>query len=157
MKPGLRRTAVVSALAVAVPWAAMAGSAKNDSRFVVVSERSLKPLMVCPAHAYGTPDEAFLKAKQLLAAHPAQERSSVWVCRADQANTLERFAPLAADMYFSSAMTALASSDYSEAARLLEIVQYRYPESRLQGRVSQIQLRLQKAIDTDSKEKGHVR
>ena len=50
-------------------------------------------------------------------------------------------------MYFSSAMTALASSDYAEAARLLEIVQYRYPESRLQTKVRKIQKRLQETLD----------
>lgn len=55
--------------------------------------------------------------------------------------------PLAADIYFSTAMTALAAADYAEAARLLEIIQYRFPDSSLQKRVKEIQERMQKTRD----------
>lgn len=61
-----------------------------------------------------------------------------------QADFLKQFPkhPLAADMYFASAMTSLAASDYEEASRLLEIVEYRFPNSRLQAKVKQIRERL---------------
>ncbi len=52
--------------------------------------------------------------------------------------------PLGADMYFASAMTAMASGDYEEADRLLEIVEYHYPKSRVQQKVKKIRDRLKK-------------
>ncbi len=52
--------------------------------------------------------------------------------------------PLGADMYFASAMTAMASGDYEEADRLLEIVEYQYPKSRIQQKVKKIRERLEK-------------
>jgi len=57
---------------------------------------------------------------------------------------LERFPnhQLGADMHFASAMTALAAGDYREAARRLEIIEYRYPESRVAGKAATIQARL---------------
>ena len=64
---------------------------------------------------------------------------------------LERFAdhPLGADMYFASAMTALAASDYDEAARLLEIIQYRYPKSRIIKKTREIQKRISKTLNSN--------
>ena len=60
---------------------------------------------------------------------------------------LEQFPkhPLGADMHFASAMTALAQSDYDEALRLLEIIEYRYPDSRIMPKVKDIQQRLEKS------------
>lgn len=60
---------------------------------------------------------------------------------------LEKFPkhPLGADMRFASAMTALAHSDYDEALRLLEIIEYRYPDSRIMPKVKDIQQRLEKS------------
>lgn len=49
---------------------------------------------------------------------------------------------LGADMYFATAMAELAASNYDEASRLLEIVEYRYPQSRLHAKVAEIQKRL---------------
>ena len=50
---------------------------------------------------------------------------------------------LGADMYFAQAMTALAASDYEEALRLLEIIEYRYPTSRILPKAKQIRQRLE--------------
>ena len=50
-------------------------------------------------------------------------------------------------MYFASAMTAMASGDYEEADRLLEIVEYNYPSSRILQRVKGIRNRLEKAAE----------
>jgi tetratricopeptide (TPR) repeat protein len=55
---------------------------------------------------------------------------------------------LGADMYFADAMSQLAASRYDEAARLLEIVEYRYPESRLGPKVVEIRKRLQSRTST---------
>jgi tetratricopeptide (TPR) repeat protein len=65
-----------------------------------------------------------------------------------QRKFLDRFSdhPLGADMYFASAMGALARSDYAEALRLLEVVEYRYPKSRLMKKIKQIQDRLEKTV-----------
>jgi TolA-binding protein len=49
---------------------------------------------------------------------------------------------LASDMYFASAMTALADSKYDEASRLLEIIEYRYPTSRTIDKVKDIRKRI---------------
>ena len=51
--------------------------------------------------------------------------------------------PLAADMYFASAMTALASSNYDQALRVLQFIEYRYPNSRLVPKVQEIKRRLE--------------
>jgi tetratricopeptide (TPR) repeat protein len=50
--------------------------------------------------------------------------------------------PLGADLYFSAAMQALAASDYPEARRTLEFIQYRYPSSPLLAKVKEIQSKL---------------
>ena len=65
-----------------------------------------------------------------------------------QKTFLEKFPghPLGADMFFASAMTALAASDYDEAQRLLDIIEYRYPESRILPKAKQIKNRIQKTI-----------
>lgn len=49
---------------------------------------------------------------------------------------------LCADMYFASAMTALAEGNYTEAGRLLEVIEYRYPKAPIAAKVKQIQERL---------------
>lgn len=49
---------------------------------------------------------------------------------------------LGADVYFAEAMESLARSDYDEAARVLEYIRYRYPQSRLIKRVEEIEKRL---------------
>lgn len=51
--------------------------------------------------------------------------------------------PLAADMYYSSAMSALAASNYSEALRILEIVEYRFPAYKGMAKVKDIRTRVQ--------------
>lgn len=63
-----------------------------------------------------------------------------------QRTFLEKFPEhtLAADMYFASAMKALAAGDYDEALRLLEVIEYRYPSSRIVKKARQIQSRLTK-------------
>jgi tetratricopeptide (TPR) repeat protein len=65
-----------------------------------------------------------------------------------QKDFLEKFPehPLAADLYFAAAMTALAKSDYEEASRLLEIIQYRYPKSKIIDKAKQIQERLKQNL-----------
>jgi tetratricopeptide (TPR) repeat protein len=50
--------------------------------------------------------------------------------------------PLVADVYFAHAMESLAASDYDEAARVLEFIEFRFPQSRLIPKVKQIQQRL---------------
>ena len=50
--------------------------------------------------------------------------------------------PLGADMHFASAVTALAASNYPEAQRLLDIIPYRYPQSKLLPKVKDMQKRL---------------
>ena len=64
-----------------------------------------------------------------------------------QKRFLEQFPEhlLGADMHFASAMTALANGDYDEAARLLEIVEYRYSNSRIVDKAKAIQERLAKS------------
>jgi len=57
---------------------------------------------------------------------------------------------LAADMYFASAMMALAASDYEEASRLLELIEYRYPTARVMTKVKDIQKRLAENLKTAS-------
>ena len=61
---------------------------------------------------------------------------------------LEKYSrhPLAADMHFASAMTALAASDYDEALRSLEIIEYRYPRSRIARKAKEIRRRLEKTL-----------
>ena len=62
--------------------------------------------------------------------------------------------PLAADMHFASAMTALAASDYNEALRSLEIIEYRYPKSRVAKKAVQIRQRLEKTLKPRSRKGG---
>ncbi len=54
--------------------------------------------------------------------------------------------PLAADIYFASAMLSLAGGDYAEAMRLLEVVEYRFPHSRIIDKVKMIQEKLRKGL-----------
>lgn len=61
------------------------GQTKNDSFGMV---------MICPAHAHGTPAEAMGKLKNILQNRPENKISSIWVCRANQIQTLREFAPL---------------------------------------------------------------
>jgi len=80
-----------------------------------------------------------------------------WVARRRQGETkaaaqlqkkfLEQFPehPLGADMYFASAMGSLADGDYDEASRLLEIVEYRYPNSKSAVKAKELQERLAKS------------
>ena len=65
-----------------------------------------------------------------------------------QQSFLERFSdhPLAAEMYFASAMEALEGSDYDGALRLLKVVERRYPESRLIRKVKRIGRRLEGTV-----------
>ncbi|MAE63526.1 MAG: hypothetical protein CMJ18_04580 [Phycisphaeraceae bacterium] len=49
---------------------------------------------------------------------------------------------LAADMYYASAVDALVRSDYAEAARLLELIEFRFPEARVIEKVQRLQARL---------------
>ena len=64
---------------------------------------------------------------------------------------LEKFPThaLGADIHFASAMTAMASGDYEEASRLLEIIEYNYPKSRTQKKVKKIRERLSKMSSKD--------
>ncbi len=55
--------------------------------------------------------------------------------------------PLGAEMHFASAMSALASFDYAEASRLLEIIEYRYPDAKMMPKVKEIQGRLRKIAE----------
>ncbi len=68
--------------------------------------------------------------------------------RADElkANFLKRFPDsiLAADMYFSDAMSAMAHGKYDEAVRLLEIIEQRFPGSRILDKAKGIKVRLQR-------------
>ena len=49
---------------------------------------------------------------------------------------------LAAKVYFATALSALSATDYEEASRLLEIIEYRFPKSKLIAKVKDIQSRL---------------
>ena len=93
-----RIAAMAAAIAVMI-CAAAEGGAKSDTRFTIGTEADAELLMICPAHAHGTADEAMAKLKQLLAAHPATQRSAIWVCRSNQADTLSKFAPLVDEVY----------------------------------------------------------
>jgi len=64
---------------------------------------------------------------------------------------LEKFPThsLGADIHFASAMTAMASGDYEETSRLLEIIEYKYPKSRIQKKVKRIRERLSKMSSKD--------
>ena len=55
--------------------------------------------MICPAHAHGTPEEAMQKLQEMLKDRPADQISSVWVCRANQMATLKMFAPVVDRVY----------------------------------------------------------
>jgi hypothetical protein len=50
--------------------------------------------------------------------------------------------PLGSEMYFASAMDALAQGDAQQATRLLQFIQYRFPESKVTDRVRQVLARL---------------
>jgi len=50
-------------------------------------------VMVCPAHAHGTPEEALAKLRKILENRPKEEISAIWVCRSNQLETLKMFAP----------------------------------------------------------------
>ena len=68
-------------------------------KFLIVPESqtyadSFGMVMICPAHAHGTPDEAMAKLKKILETFPSNQVSTIWVCRADQTNTLRKFAPV---------------------------------------------------------------
>jgi tetratricopeptide (TPR) repeat protein len=54
--------------------------------------------------------------------------------------------PLCADMYFASAMTALAASNYDEALRQLEIIEYRYSTSAVSTKAKQVRERLEATL-----------
>ncbi len=71
-----------------------------------------------------------------------------------QQTFLEKFSkhPLAADMYFASAISALAKGDYAEALRLLEIIEYRYPKSRIMPKAKRLQKRLRKTLSGEKRE-----
>jgi hypothetical protein len=51
-------------------------------------------LMLCPAHAHGPKSEATAELIRLAARHRAPVPATIWVCRADQLNTLREFAPM---------------------------------------------------------------
>ena len=50
--------------------------------------------MICPAHKYGTPQDAMKKLKGILTTWPKDKSASIWVCRANQVATLKMFAPM---------------------------------------------------------------
>ena len=54
--------------------------------------------------------------------------------------------PLGADMHFAAAMAALAENNDAEATRQLEIIQYKYPKSKLLPKVEELRDRLQQAV-----------
>jgi hypothetical protein len=64
-----------------------------------------------------------------------------------QAKFLEAYPdnPLGADMLFANALAALAASDYEGAVRILDVIEARYPDSKLLQRVKEIRGRLDKA------------
>jgi hypothetical protein len=71
----------------------------STNEFWIVREAEFRgqgnPLvMECPAHAHGTPDEAMSKLRSILASRGQNRISSIWVCRYNQMQTLEKFAPL---------------------------------------------------------------
>jgi exosortase/archaeosortase family protein len=49
---------------------------------------------------------------------------------------------VAADVHFAHAMEALARSDYTEAQKILDVIIYRHPKSRLVSRAQELQKRL---------------
>ncbi|MFA6133463.1 MAG: hypothetical protein WC869_05555 [Phycisphaerae bacterium] len=61
-----------------------------------------------------------------------------------QRQFLEMFpeSPLCADLYFASAMEAVAAGQYDEALRLLEVIEYRYPKSQVFEKAKSIKQRL---------------
>lgn len=72
----------------------------TESRFEILKEKGIYSqkagmAMVCPAHAHGTPEEAYKKLQNILITWPKGKTSSIWVCRANQIKTLEKFSPLA--------------------------------------------------------------
>lgn len=78
---------------------APAGRSKNTS-FAVFGEAPgyITPEsvcdMVCPAHRHGTPRQAYEKLTRDLRNRPADQLSSIWICRMNQEETLVRFLPL---------------------------------------------------------------
>ncbi len=71
---------------------------QRDCPFEFVNLQTMNLVMSCPAHAHGTLEEAAEKLKQLVADQPKGQKSSVWVCRANQLHTLEVIGPLADNM-----------------------------------------------------------
>ena len=70
-----------------------------DRPFVIVTEKdacsqTFGMLMICPAHAHGTPTSAAAKLRGILKKWPPHRTSCIWVCRANQLPTLARFGPL---------------------------------------------------------------
>jgi hypothetical protein len=56
-------------------------------------------VMSCPAHAHGTLEEAADKLRKLVTDQPQGRQTSVWVCRANQLETLKVIGPLADNMF----------------------------------------------------------
>lgn len=87
---------------IAISGEAVAGSSNetlSNAAFAIISEsavyaKSSGMLMICPAHNHGTPEEAMAKLKGLLHECPEDQNPTVWVCRANQIQTLAMFAPV---------------------------------------------------------------
>jgi len=105
----MRRRLMLAAGAVLV-FAGMARSATQPSNrkadlgaFLVLHEgqthlEAFGMVMECPSHAHGTQEEAYRKLKDILAARDPELVCSIQVCRHNQLETLEKFAPLADQM-----------------------------------------------------------
>ena len=87
----------------------------RDCPFEFVNMSNMNIVMSCPAHAHGTLQEAEEKLKQLVALQPEGRASSVWVCRANQLETLKMIGPLADNMLLNvMAITSKVSPDPNE-------------------------------------------
>src|SRR4051812_31252391 len=73
---------------------ASASSVGAERRFIMMPD-SPPDTFMCPAHAHGTVDQAMSEAKRIRAEWHSDSPFCMWVCRANQVATLEKFAPLA--------------------------------------------------------------
>jgi len=98
---------LVPALLVAAAVPAARTNRHTPAPFLLIPEQDAYGdahgmLMICPAHKHGEIDQALATLKQKVADHPRYRMSSIWVCRADHLDTLDRFASLVDQVFINS-------------------------------------------------------
>ncbi len=88
---------------------------QRDCPFEFVILQNMNLVMSCPAHEHGTLEEAAEKLRKLVADQPNGRKTSVWVCRANQLETLKVIGPMADNMFLNvMAITSLVPPESNE-------------------------------------------